>query len=144
MRVDLADSKNSVLTRPWHCSIATLFQDTIISPRGPKCAKKEKKYVLKNVCNISQNLISYGGFRKQPSLSKTQTCENFVLTVSKNCHPLLSLMAHCSFSIGPVDPSVWNAGKNTVKNYTMCTWLISSLRTFWLWPQFNRFSGQVF
>ena len=98
--------------------MATLFQDTIISPRGPEGAKREKNnYVLQNVYDISQNLIGYGGFRKHPSLSKTQTCENVELTVSRNCDPFFSLMAHCSFSMGPVDPSVQH-----IKNYTMCTW----------------------
>ena len=40
--------------------------------------------------NVSQNLIGYGVFRKHPSLSKTQSCENIELTVSKNCDLPLS------------------------------------------------------
>ena len=85
---------------------------TVISPRGPKGAKREKNnYVLQNVYDISQNLIGHGGFRKHPSLSKTQTCEDVELTVSRNCDPPFSLMARCSFSMGPVDPSVQHIKK---------------------------------
>ena len=43
---------------------------------------------------------------------------NFELTASKNCNPLFSLMTpfyKCSFSMGPMDPTVENSGKNTVR-----------------------------
>ena len=46
--------------------------------------------------NMSQNLIGYGVLRKHPSLSKTQTCENIELTVSKKNN----IMTHFS-------PSLW-------------------------------------
>ena len=76
---------------------------TIISQRGPKDVKKEKKllpnvhkhsylYIRTFPYNISLKLIGYGVFRKQASLSKTQNCENVELTVSKNCTAVSSLM----------------------------------------------------
>ena len=101
-------------------SIAALphfFRTLYLAQGVPRAQRGKNNYVLQNVYDISQNLIGYGGFRKHPSLSKNQTCENVELTVSRNCDPLFSLMAHCSFSMGPVDPSVRH-----IKNYTMCTW----------------------
>ena len=44
---DDADGDDSVLTRPRHCGIVALFQE-IISPRGPKGAKKEKIHITKS------------------------------------------------------------------------------------------------
>ena len=96
---------------------------TIISPRGPKGAKKEKTIRKRSLTyvhiptfpyNIGQNLIGYGIFRKHLSFTLTQTCENVELTVSKTCDPLFSLMTPFSFSMGPVDPGVENSGKRTL------------------------------
>ena len=135
-------------------SIAALphFFRTLYLAQGVPRAQRGKKnnYVLQNVYDISQNLIGYGGFRKHPSLSKTQTCENVELTVSRNCDPLFSLMAHCSFSMGPVDPSVQHIKK---LHYVHLVWshlwepfgndhnlTISMVRYFWLCSQEEKFT----
>ena len=101
--------------------------------RGPKDGKKGKN-LLQNVCkhtytytvyptfpyNISQNVIGYGVFRKHLSLSKTQTCENIELTVSKIVTHFSPSWPPFSFSsMGLVDPSVENSGKNTVTLYNV-------------------------
>ena len=72
--------------------------------------------------NISQNLIGYAVFRKHPSLFKTHTCKNVKLTVSKTCDRLFSLMTpNFSFSMGPVEPGLWNPGNNTGSTaYNQC------------------------
>lgn len=65
---------SSVLTRPRHCGALFGEGHTIICPRGPKSAKKEKPY-YNTYANIrafpydtSQNLIGHGVF------TLTQSC----------------------------------------------------------------------
>ena len=128
------------------------FFRTLYLAQGVPRAQRGKKnnYVLQNVYDISQNLIGYGGFRKHPSLSKTQTCEDVELTVSRNCDPPFSLMAHCSFSMGPVDPSVQHIKK---LHYVHLVWshlwepfgndhnlTISMVRYFWLCSRQEKFT----
>ena len=51
--------------------------------------------------------------KKYKAFTLTQTCElDIEITVSKNCEPLFSWPPFSS-SMGPVDPSVENPGKNT-------------------------------
>ena len=107
MGQDVSIHNVSVLIRPRHCSIAALFWEMpqYNNLTGPKGAKKgrEKTYYKTYVnvhthavytfpYNISQNLIGHGIFRKHSSLSKTQTCENIELSISKTCDPCFSLM----------------------------------------------------
>ena len=53
--------------------------------------------------------MGYGVFGKHPSLSKTQTCENVELNVSKNCDPRFSLMT-------PLYLLYWSYGPQCTKS----------------------------